>query len=255
MQAAPAQAAPMQAAPAQAAPMQAAPAQPAPMYAQPAPPMAEPPPASGGGRPAHTGFQMAFRTGAAFPLGKATQQRGDSLARRYSWQWPLQIELGAKVTPNVHVGGYFTMAFGAEGDDAAIEEYCDDDDSNLENDIGCSALGLRLGVHAQYHFRPDQTVNPWLGYGIGFESTTQVLQDRPRGYEESTTASGITYAKLDAGLDFRLPVGLGPYLETAFGRFTKSSTNINGNKTFSGSIDDRAWHAWFTLGVRLVLFP
>ena len=251
---APAQAPSVQSAPT--ASVQAAPVQAAPGYAQPPPTMpGETPPASDGGRPARTGFQMAFRTGVAFPLGKATQAPGDSLASRYSWQWPLQIDLGAKVTQHVHVGGYFTLAFGAEGDDAAIEQYCDDDDADLENDIGCSAVGFRLGVQGQYHFRPDQTVNPWLGYGLGLEATTQVLQDTPRGYEESTTSSGITYAKLDAGLDFRLPVGLGPYLEVAFGRFTKSSTRINGDSTFSGSIDERAWHAWFTLGVRLVVFP
>jgi hypothetical protein len=198
---------------------------------------------------------MAFRTGLAFPAGKASDTPGDTLATRYSWQWPLQVELGAKVTEHVHVGAYFTLTFGAEGDDRDIEDYCDDDDADLQNDIGCTSVGLRLGVQAQYHFRPAQTVNPWLGYGIGFESMTQHLDDRARGYSERTTASGVTYAKLDGGLDFRLPVGLGFYGEFAFGRFTKSSTHINGEQVFSGSVDNGAWHFWTTLGLRLVIFP
>jgi hypothetical protein len=198
---------------------------------------------------------MAFRTGLAFPSGKASGTAGDSLARRYSWHWPLQLDLGSKVTEHVHVGGYMGFSIGAEGNDIDVEEYCDDDDSNLENDISCNAYGFRIGAQAQYHFAPDQTTNPWLGYGIGIESHTQSLQDRPRGYSERTTASGITYAKLDAGLDFRLPVGLGIYGEAALGRYTKSTTYIRGERVSTGAIDDRDWHLWLIFGVRLVVFP
>lgn len=208
-----------------------------------------------GGRPARTGFQMALRTGLAFPSGNATAAPGDSLARRYSKQWPLHLDLGAKVTEHVYLGGYFAFAFGAEGNDAAISEYCNDDDSNLENDISCSAHSVRFGVQAQYHFLPDEGTNPWLGYGVGIESTTQRLLDEPRGYDEQTTTTGITYAKLDAGLDFRLRVGLGLYAEAAIGRFTDSSTEVNGRKVYDGAIDERAWHMWLTTGARLVIFP
>lgn len=198
---------------------------------------------------------MAIRTGVAFPSGKATAAPGDSLARRYSTQWPLHLDMGAKVTEHVNVGGYFTMAFGAEGNDRAIEDYCNDDDSNFENDISCSSYGVRFGVQAQYHFLPDQVTNPWLGYGIGIESATQRLLDEPRGYDEQTTATGITYAKLDAGLDLRLAVGLGLYAEAAIGRFNDSSTQINGQEVHEGKIDERAWHTWLTMGARLVIFP
>jgi hypothetical protein len=198
---------------------------------------------------------MAFRTGISSPHGSATGVAGDGLARRYSWQWPLHFDLGAKVTEAVHVGGYLSLAFGAEGSDRVVERYCDDDDSNLENDIGCTAFQIRVGVQAQYHFRPDQLANPWVGYGIGFESTTLAVDDRARGYQENTSASGITFAKLDGGLDFRLGVGLGPYVEAAVGRFTSSVTRINGERVFDGRVEEQAWHTWITVGVRLVVFP
>src|SRR5690606_23072304 len=132
---------------------------------------------------------------------------------------------------------------------------CDDDDADLENDVSCNAVGVRLGAQVQYHFRPNQLTNPWVGYGIGFESMGQYLDDRERGYSERTTASGITFAKLDGGIDFRLGVGLGFYTELAFGRFTSSSTYINDSQTFSGKTKDRAVHVWTTLGFRLVIFP
>jgi hypothetical protein len=206
-------------------------------------------------RPARTGFQMAFRTGLAFPSGKATAAPGDGLARRYSWQWPLQLDIGSKVTEHVHVGGYATLLIGSEGNDVDIEEYCDDNDSNLENDISCSSYGSRTGVQVQYHFAPDQTTNPWVGYGLGFESHSQTLRDRPRRYSERTTSYGITYAKLDAGIDFRLPVGIGLYGEAAFGRFTSNRTYIRGERVFSGGIDNPSTHVWFLLGLRVVAFP
>jgi hypothetical protein len=81
------------------------------LTAQAAPLADSPPPADAANdqrsqRPARTGFQMAFRTGLAFPSGKASGTAGDSLARRYSWHWPLQLDLGSKVTEHVHVGGY-----------------------------------------------------------------------------------------------------------------------------------------------------
>lgn len=43
--------------------------------------------------------------------------------------------------------------------------------------------------------------------------------------------------------------------ELALGRFTKATVEQNGRKVFSGSIDDRAWHAWLTIGVRMVVRP
>jgi hypothetical protein len=50
-------------------------------------------------------------------------------------------------------------------------------------------------------------------------------------------------------------VGLGFYVELAFGRFNGSTTHINGKQVFSGSVEDSAWHVWTTLGLRLVIFP
>ncbi|MFZ5889498.1 MAG: hypothetical protein ACOY0T_00365 [Myxococcota bacterium] len=207
------------------------------------------------GPPARTGFQMALRTGFSFPMGDATGIASDTLGRRYAWQVPVAIDLGAKITRSIFIGTYFQLGFGAEGSDTEVTALCDDNDSDLSNDVSCSVLTARLGLLANYQFAPDRTVNPWLGYGIGFESATQSLNDREHGYSESNTASGFTYAQLAGGIDFRGAVGGGPYVELALGEFTRNRTSQYGRTASSGSIDDRALHAWLTLGVRFVVRP
>jgi len=216
---------------------------------------AEPPsaPASATARPAKTGFQAHFRTGVSAPMGYASGDPGDKLARRYAWQVPFALDLGAKVTRFVFVGSYLHLGVGAEGSDAQVEDLCDDDDEDWENDVGCSAVTVRLGLEAQYHFEPAAHMNPWLGYGIGFEAGIQSITDTS-GYRENNTASGITWAQLSGGLDFRNAVGIGPFAELAFGRYTTTRTET-GNQVSTTKIDDRAWHVWTTVGLRMVVRP
>jgi hypothetical protein len=199
---------------------------------------------------------MGFRLGLAFPLGDATDSANDTLAARYAWQVPLGIEAGVKIIPNLFAGAYFGYAFGAEGSDPLVEALCDDNDGDLENDIDCDASTIRLGLEAQYHFAPAAKMNPWLGYGFGFEWSDQTLTDRSQSYTERTTVKGFTAAKIDGGIDFRSKVvGAGPYLEVAIGQFTSTKTEIGSQETASGDIPGAAWHAWLTFGIRMVLFP
>jgi hypothetical protein len=199
---------------------------------------------------------LGFRFGLAFPVGDATGAPGDTLAARYAWQVPLALEAGVKIGPNVFVGGYFSYAFGAEGSDPFVEALCDDNDDDLENDIDCDASTMRLGLEVQYHFAPGEKLNPWIGYGAGYETSDETITDSQHGYTEHAIASGFTLAKLDAGLDLRSKVvGAGPYLEVAIGQFTSATTEIGSVETASGDIPDAAWHAWLAVGFRMVVFP
>ena len=233
---------------------------PADTSATPAPPPT-PPPSPAAQKPttnvpdASTGFQMGLGVGLGFPIGNATGATGDSLGARYAWQLPLVLELGVKILPSVFVGAYFGYAFGAEGSDPLVEALCDDNDEDLENDISCSARSYRVGLEVQYHFRPSEKVNPWIGYGAGLEGASESIEDRQQGYNETTSVSGFTAARVVFGLDFRSKiVGAGPYLGVEIGRFTKSTTEV-GSVESSGDIEDPAWHAWLSLGFRLVVFP
>lgn len=208
-----------------------------------------------GASPARTGFQMAVRSGFSFPFGNATGNSADTLGRRYAWQVPVAVELGAKPLRSLFIGLYLQLGFGGEGSDHEVTAYCDDNDENFSNDVSCSVLTARIGLLMNYQLAPDKVINPWVGYGIGFESATQSINDKQHRYTESTTASGITYAQLAGGVDFRGDVGVGPYAEVALGSFWRTSTEQYGRKVYSGSIDDRALHAWVTLGVRFVVRP
>lgn len=205
---------------------------------------------------ASEGFQMAVSTGLVFPAGSASGEPGDRLSRRYSYQWPLGLELGVKVAPALYLGAYFGVAVGAEGGDSRLEAYCDDDDADLENDIGCSAVSLNAGLEVRYSLAPAARWNPWLSYGLGFEGTEQSLDDREQGYSEEVFSSGPTWARLGLGFDYRSEVlGFGPYVQAAFGRFGHSTTYVNDDETSRAELGSRSWHTWLTFGTRLVLFP
>jgi hypothetical protein len=195
--------------------------------------------------------------GLALPVGLASGARGDALNERYASQFVFETELGAKATDALFVGGYFGFGLGAEGRDERIESFCDDNNSDGENDIECSVVSLRLGVTARWSFSPGESINPWLAYGIGFESQSQSINDRVARRRETTIASGLEFARLSGGLDWRpgKTFGMGPLLEASFGSFTKTSTEVNGEATFEGDVEDSAVHTWVTLALRGVFFP
>jgi hypothetical protein len=208
-----------------------------------------------GVRPATTGFQAAFRLGLMFPGGRATGKQGDLLSTRYSWQVPFTLDVGVKPTEHWFIGTYMGFSLGAEGNDSKIEGYCVDDDDNLQNDIACNSYTLRLGLEVQYQALPDERWNPWIGYGFGYIVADQSIDDRNKGRNEDTTVSGITYAQISGGVDFRSAVGIGPYGEVSIGRFNTTHTTINNQDTFEGPIEDRAIHYWMSFGFRMVVRP
>ena len=200
---------------------------------------------------------MSFRTGASIPMGNATGARGDTLSRRYAWQVPLGLDLGAKLTDALFLGAYAVFGVGSEGSDLRTEGYCDDDDSNLRNDVSCSAHSVRLGLEVRYSFQPGERWSPWVGYGAGIETATEELDDRNARYRETTTMHGFTVAKLSGGADYRAgaAVGVGPFAELSIGNYTQSVTEVNEAIRFDGAVGEPDWHAWLTVGVRMVLFP
>ncbi len=200
---------------------------------------------------------MALRLGGSAALGSASGAAGDDLGRRYSGQFSFAFDIGAKAWRHVFLGGYLLFGFGSEGSDDRVHNLCNDRDNNLQNDIACSVVAFRFGAEGAYYFAPDARVDPWLGYGIGFNLVSQNIDDRPSGRSETTTASGWDLAVLGAGVDFRLvkAFGLGPYAEAAVGRYTRTETSVNGTTTYNGGMPDPAVHAWLDVGLRVVLFP
>lgn len=190
------------------------------------------------------GFQMALRTGYAVPLGDA--QENVEMSDVASGQVPLFVEIGGKVSPNVFLGGYLGLSFG--GPDGALEAICDPWDA-------CVSVGMRLGAEVQYHILPRGSANPWIGYGIGLEALAVGFEEDDD--EGSVAYDGFEYARLSAGVDFRLSrvFGLGPFLDFSVGEYTGYEVDIPGVSDDEGDIENGAAHQWLTFGVRGVFFP
>jgi hypothetical protein len=195
-------------------------------------------------------------TAVAFPFGAATAGRADALSARYGWQWvPFEIGLGAKVIDELYVGAYLSLGVGAEGSDAPTKRRCEAG-HDIDDDVSCSSVTVHAGLEARYSFMPAESMNAWLGYGVGITTASQSISDAGR-YDETSTAQGIDFARLSGGLDFRFGrgFGLGPFAVASIGRYSHARTTINNVVTFSGDIDNPAMHAWVSLGMRMVILP
>lgn len=192
----------------------------------------------------------------SFPMGDASGAKGDQLSARYGWQWvPLDIGLGAKVLDPLYIGAYLDLGVGSEGSDSKTEGRCEAGDG-VEDDMSCSSVTMHAGFEAQYAFSPAKSMSGWVGYGAGINMGSQSISDAGR-YSETTTASGVDYARVSGGLSLRLTKGFGlsPFGMVTIGEYLHTRTQIHNITKFSGAIDDKALHAWLTLGLRVVIFP
>ena len=193
------------------------------------------------------GFQMALRTGYSLPFGKANGADGGEMSNLTGGQVPLMVELGGKVVPNLFLGAYVGFAAGPAAGDTA--DLCDS--ANYD----CYTASLRAGLQGHFQLMPHGNTNPWIGYGIGYESLT--LTQSSDDDDGSVTNGGPEYARIMAGLDFRLSrtFGLGPFLDVSIGKYTRYRYDAPGEDDEEGDIPKAAIHQWVTLGARFVFFP
>ena len=198
--------------------------------------------------PARRGFQLAIRSGAAIPLGSVspTVKMSDALGV----QVPLIVDVGAKVIPNLLLGGYVGVAVG--GAAGQIEQACN------QVGVNCTGIGFRFGVMAQWNFRPDKRVNPWLGYAFGYELGGSSGSNDPNSV--SNSIRGFEFGHLLAGIDFRLQdyFGVGPFVDASLGRYdyAKNEINSGGNVVDTGgTLAAKSFHSWVIIGLRATMFP
>jgi hypothetical protein len=168
----------------------------------------------------------------------------------FNAQVPFLAEIGVKVHPMLFLGGYGSFAFGGASSTFSNAQGCTGSSWR-----GCGAVDLRIGLEVQVHFAPAALVNPWAGYGLGFES----ISASASGGGQPTVGesfSGFEFARFGVGADVRLSryFGLGPFGEVDLGSYNHE--HIQGATTTSdGDIPNTSVHAWITLGVRGVIFP
>ena len=195
----------------------------------------------------HTGFQLALRTGLAIPFGEA--DKGESMSDITSVQVPLIVDIGGKPIPELFLGGYFGFGFG--GAAGRLGDACS------ASGASCLSVSLRLGVEAQYHILPSAGVNPWIGYGIGYESVAISMSDN--GESASISSAGLEFAHFMGGVDVRMTrvFGIGPFVDVALGKYSSVSSDSSNRSSVTVDIDSsrRTTHGWVILGARMVFFP
>lgn len=194
--------------------------------------------------PARTGFQVAARVGAAIPLGDAAD--GAPLSDGLGAQFATVVDIGGKIIPQLFLGAYLGANVGGVG--AQTSKSCDQ-----QRATGCLGFTYRIGVEAQYHIIPDGKVDPWVGYGIGYE-VSRVLGNA-NGTTVSTTLVGPEYGHFMAGVDFRLTkiFGIGPFVDFAIAKYTNQSSEPDASR--NGEISNKATHQWLTFGAKFLFFP
>lgn len=104
----------------------------------------------------------------------------------------LDLQIGYRVSPHLAIGFYATAQAFAEGS------------APYERDVYTGSSG----IEADFHFRPDRAVDPWVSIGSGVRA---LLIDADDG---KSILVGAEVARLQLGTDFRLDenFALGPVI-------------------------------------------
>lgn len=204
--------------------------------------------------PASSGFQLGLRTGYAIPLGKVDEEPvapGEpditAMSNTFGGQVPFIVDIGGKLSPSIFLGGFLGLGIGGAGGN--LKTLCDG------SGLSCSTATFRIGAEIFYGFIPDGSVNPWLGYGIGIESSGVGISGN--GRSGTVALSGFEFAHLMGGADFRVsPIfGIGPFVDFSLGQYTRVTEDFGTGGRIEGSIANTTMHEWLTLGVRGVFWP
>jgi len=202
------------------------------------------------------GFEIGVRTGYAFSAGRlgAPPNGTDYDVGDYvTGQWPIWIDAGYRLNPNVYLGGYFQYGFGFVNDDS--QDYC------RSADVDCSASDVRLGVMARYHFMPAWRFSPWAGLGFGYEwGKFSVNQSLISESDTDWSWHGFEFMNLQAGADYRFAhrFVVAPFVSVSLGQFRKmaqTTTVGSTTRTDKYNVAKESLHEWILIGVRVAVMP
>ncbi len=183
-------------------------------------------------------FILGARTGFGIPIGKVNGYATVDISYYVVSEIPLWLDIGYMVTPDVMLGAYGQFA-------PLFTRNCD---------IGASCRGsdVRFGIQAQFLLSPGEKVNPWVGFGFGYEILS--LGESMTGDEVTASFRGFELAHLQAGLDLRATaaIGIGPFVGCSIGQFSRAKTS-NALGSTSGGLANPVMHEWLEFGVRGVL--
>jgi hypothetical protein len=184
------------------------------------------------------GISVGLRAGFAFPIGLLA--KGDDLSANVTGMVPIWLDAGYRLSRAFYVGAYAGWGFGSVSGQVCPAP------------LSCSANDLRLGVDAHLHLAAliglAAPVDPWVGVGTGYESTTLHLETQ--GTKASETDRGFEFGNVQLGADY---TGFGAVRVGGFFTLTLAQYSSRSLEDASGTKDytpERAFHLWLMLGVR-----
>jgi hypothetical protein len=191
-------------------------------------------------RAARDGPEIGLRSGFSVPFGKVDGAATASISDAFSGFIPLSVDLGWRFTPDFYAGLTGSYAFGLPKD--------------CPSNLSCSGHDVALGIDLRYHLRPDESFDPWLGIGAGYEWFTIGVSQGANS--ASATAQGFEFVHAQLGADVSVSpnVAWGPFIQLTLGQYRHESASSGGSTT-SADVTNTALHEFLTFGVRVSFLP
>lgn len=184
--------------------------------------------ASAGGEAKGSGISVGLRVGYALPMGDGAKD--SKMSDQVKGAIPFQLDALYRISPNLGAGLYFSYAIVSVNKD------------KMPSGVDVSASWMKYGLQLQYSISPAESMNPWVGFGLGLESVKTSAS--AGGMSFDSTISGLEFAHLMAGLDFKAgdAMRVGPFVDFSLGQYSSVDPG--------GDIQEKAMHQWLYLGVR-----
>ncbi|MEO7092216.1 MAG: hypothetical protein ABI175_03125 [Polyangiales bacterium] len=196
-------------------------------------------PTTGRGR-----FEVDARLGYAVGNGYLTGNA--ELSDSVSHQVPITIGAGHRSAKGTYVGAYFGYGVLATKEGSAA---CPSGWNT------CRGHAIRFGLEMLFHLRPHRSVDPWVGFGIGYEWLTHHASlPQSRGdLTDTFDYEGSEILNLQSGVDFEVSpaIAIGPFVTLTVASFREVAVERTGTVTVPRATTTlTAWHEWAILGVR-----
>jgi hypothetical protein len=152
---------------------------------------------------------------------------------------PIWIDGGYRLNPHAYLGAYLHYGIGFVNASAQVP--C------RASGAHCSASDVLFGVDLLVHFAPAATLDPWLGFGLGYEALN--VSTPNAGMPNDVSYSGFQFLNVQLGGDFRVrpEVAVGPFATLAVAQYADCS---NSGSPSMCAVGAKTTHEVFVVGVR-----
>jgi hypothetical protein len=180
------------------------------------------------------GLELGVRVGYGVPFGKSINDTNWS--DNISGMIPFWADVGYRIDSNWYLGGFFQYGLGF-----LPSGLC-------PTGLSCSTYDLRFGANLHYHFLPNQTLDPWVGIGAGYEIST--ISVSAQGSSASTSVNGFEFGNAQLGLDYKISsaFGIGPFATFTVAQFSNVSADAIVQP--QPTVNSKGIHEWLIFGLR-----